>query len=95
MYRWVLAIALSLLGLAGPPTGAGAANYFEDAQRLLEKGQLRAAEIQLKNAVRSDPANMAAHYRLATVLLQLGADGLSDRRRVGTGDLQVLGVREG
>src|SRR3954447_195701 len=47
-------------------------NYVAEAERLLGQGQLRAAEIQLKNAVRTDPANMLAHYRLATVHLQLG-----------------------
>jgi putative PEP-CTERM system TPR-repeat lipoprotein len=63
-----------LLGIALTLRVAGAAgsDYLTDAESLLAKGDLKAAEIQLKNAVRSDPKNMVAHYRLAVVQLQLG-----------------------
>src|SRR5262249_39656773 len=58
---------------------AGAeSDYVADAEKLLAKGDLRAAEIQLKNAVRSDPKNMAAHYRLAVIELQLGNAAAAD-----------------
>jgi Tfp pilus assembly protein PilF len=52
--------------------GAQGTDYLTNAESLQAKGQLKAAEIQLKNAVRSDPTNMAAHYRLALIELQLG-----------------------
>lgn len=67
-------VGMALLGLALTTRFAGAAGSdpLAEAENLVAKGQLRAAEIQLKNAVRSDPKNMAAHYRLAVVQLQLG-----------------------
>jgi putative PEP-CTERM system TPR-repeat lipoprotein len=70
--KLLLPVLLFAAAVAGIPTLAGAASYLDEAQRLLAKGQLRAAEIELKNAVRSDPSNMTAHYRLALVQLQLG-----------------------
>src|SRR5437764_14311529 len=63
--------AFALL-ITGSALLAQGADYLSDAEGLLAKGDLKAAEIQLKNAVRSDPKNMAAHYRLAVVELQLG-----------------------
>src|SRR5258708_39294329 len=67
-------IGVVLLGIALSVRVAGAAgsDYLAEAEGLLAKGELKAAGIQLKNAVRSDPKNMAAHYRLAVLELQLG-----------------------
>ena len=65
-----IASLLAVLTAAVPATGA--TDYLADAEQLAAKGELKAAEIQLKNAVRSDPKNMLAHYRLAVVELQLG-----------------------
>src|SRR4051812_40956622 len=60
--------------------GAKAAtNYLAEADSLLATGQIRAAEIQLKNAVRSNPNDMEAHYRLAVVELQLGDAAAAER----------------
>src|SRR5947207_13415301 len=58
--------------LTASSVGAQGTDYLNDAESLAAKGELRAAEIQLKNAVRSDPKNMVAHYRLALLQLQLG-----------------------
>ena len=70
-YRFLgLAFLASLLTTSA--VGSEGTDYLNDAERLQAKGQLRAAEIQLKNAVRSDPKNLAAHYRLAVIQLQLG-----------------------
>jgi putative PEP-CTERM system TPR-repeat lipoprotein len=63
---------LVLAALVAAAEAGAATNYVAEAESLLAKGQLRAAEIQLKNAVRSDPTDMQAHYRLALVQLQLG-----------------------
>ncbi|MBV8774490.1 MAG: PEP-CTERM system TPR-repeat protein PrsT [Deltaproteobacteria bacterium] len=69
MFGTALLIAIMLsVGAARAP----AADYLADAEALLAKGQLKAAELELKNAVRSDPKNLAAHYRLAVVQLELG-----------------------
>ena len=58
--------------LACLPGVAAASDYLSEAQRLAASGQLRAAEIELKNAVRADQADMNARYRLAVIELQLG-----------------------
>src|SRR6266550_4437324 len=74
-------IGVVLLGIALTVRVAGAAgsDYLAEAEGLLAKGELKAAEIQLKNAVRSDPKNMAAHYRLALIQLQLGDATAAER----------------
>jgi putative PEP-CTERM system TPR-repeat lipoprotein len=48
------------------------ADDLADARMALQKGDLRAAQINLRNAVRSDPQNAEAHFWLATVSLELG-----------------------
>jgi putative PEP-CTERM system TPR-repeat lipoprotein len=70
-YRFMGVVLLGI-ALTTHVAGAAASDYLADGESLLAKGDLKAAEIQLKNAVKSDPKNMVAHYRLAVVLLQLG-----------------------
>ena len=65
--------------IATTVVAAQATDYVADADRLTAKGDLKAAEIQLKNAVRSDPKNMVAHYRLAVIELQLGQAAAAER----------------
>ncbi len=48
------------------------ADDLADARKALQKGDLRAAQINLRNAVRSDPQNAEAHFWLAKVSLELG-----------------------
>ncbi|HTT79725.1 MAG TPA: XrtA/PEP-CTERM system TPR-repeat protein PrsT [Stellaceae bacterium] len=73
LFETALFLGLLSVGLfAGPPRAVGSTSYLDEAQRLEAGGQLRAAEIELKNAVRNDQSNMTAHYRLAVVELQLG-----------------------
>ncbi|MGH7111808.1 MAG: XrtA/PEP-CTERM system TPR-repeat protein PrsT [Stellaceae bacterium] len=62
----VLAVFMSLAAVAH------AADYLGSARKFLAKGDLKAAEIELKNAVRANPHAMEAHYLLARVELQLG-----------------------
>lgn len=70
-------IFLALLVVAG---GAGAVwyKYFDvhnplgQAQVLLDRGDTRGAAIELRNAVRREPNNPEAHYRLGQVQMQLG-----------------------
>jgi putative PEP-CTERM system TPR-repeat lipoprotein len=51
---------------------AAHANYLSDARDALKKGDLRSAQIDLRNAVRSDPQNAEAHYWLGRVSVELG-----------------------
>src|SRR3954468_505032 len=51
---------------------AAHADDLADARKALQKGDLRTAHINLRNAVRSDPQNAEAHYWLAKVSLELG-----------------------
>jgi putative PEP-CTERM system TPR-repeat lipoprotein len=48
------------------------ADDLADARKAIQKGDLRAAQIDLRNAVRSDPQNAEAHYWLGRVSLDLG-----------------------
>jgi putative PEP-CTERM system TPR-repeat lipoprotein len=50
-----------------------------DARQALRKGDLRVAQIDLRNAVRSDPDNAEAHYWLAKVSLDLGDPVAAER----------------
>jgi putative PEP-CTERM system TPR-repeat lipoprotein len=68
----LLAAGLALAALSGLAVPAHATDYLGEAKRFLAKGELKAAEIELKNAVRADPHQMAARYLLARVELQLG-----------------------
>ena len=45
---------------------------FANAQLLIEKGDLRAALLELRTIVKLSPQNVTAHYRLGQVELQLG-----------------------
>ena len=48
------------------------ADDLADARKALQKGDLRAAQINLRNAVRTDPQNAEAHFWLGKVSLELG-----------------------
>ena len=65
---WVLVAGWALLW----PSLADARDYLSDARQALQKGDLKTAQIQLRNAVREDPQNAEAHFQLARVNLQLG-----------------------
>jgi putative PEP-CTERM system TPR-repeat lipoprotein len=61
---------------------AAHANYLSDARDALKKGDLKSAQIDLRNAVRSDPQNGEAHYWLGRVVLELG-DPVAAEREAG------------
>jgi putative PEP-CTERM system TPR-repeat lipoprotein len=65
----VLALAVSTAPL--PAVAEDAATYVQNAQKLLDKGDVKGAAIELKNAAKAEPNNADLHVRLATVLLQL------------------------
>ncbi len=54
------------------PGLAAAADHYAKAEALLAGGDLRGAQIELRNAVRDDPENGRAHLGLADVDLRLG-----------------------
>lgn len=58
---------------------AARADYMTDLRAALKKGDLKAAQIDLRNAVRADPQNGEAHYWLGRVTLELGDPVASQR----------------
>ena len=65
-----VALCLGAVPLAAPTVAFGA-DYLASARTALSKGDLHTAEVQLRNAVRSDPQNADARFLLAQVELQL------------------------
>ncbi len=70
MRKWHLGWLLLTIWLGLMP--AVHADDLADARKALLKGDLRTAQINLRNAVRSDPQNAEAHFWLGTVSLELG-----------------------
>jgi cellulose synthase operon protein C len=64
--RLLLGVCIS----AWPPVAC--ASDLSEAHRAFKKGDLHAAQINLRNAVRADPQNAEAHYDLAQVSFGLG-----------------------
>ncbi len=69
---------LLLATLSATPTLAHA-DALADARAAIQKGDLRTAQINLRNAVRSDPQNGEAHYWLGRVSLDLGDATAAER----------------
>lgn len=74
-----LAAAIVWLNAASPMTASAAAvdkekseSYLREAREFLEKGDGNAAVIQLKNALQSDPGNIAARRVLGEIYLRVG-----------------------
>ncbi|MFL5256736.1 MAG: XrtA/PEP-CTERM system TPR-repeat protein PrsT [Rhodopila sp.] len=64
------------------PGTAHAADYMANARASLKKGDLKAAQIELRNAVRADPQNAEAHYWLGRVSYELGDPVASQREAI-------------
>jgi Tfp pilus assembly protein PilF len=73
--------ALMLMAAATPAPHSGNAesqHYYADAREQLDRGDARAALIQLKNALRADSANIEARYVLGTLYLSAGQADLAE-----------------
>jgi putative PEP-CTERM system TPR-repeat lipoprotein len=77
MTRTLGAIALGVW-LAGFPMAAHA-DYMSNARDSLKKGDLKSAQIDLRNAVRNDPQNAEAHFLLGKVSIELGDPVAAER----------------
>ena len=64
------------------PIAAHAADYLATAKASLKKGDLKSAQIDLRNAVRNDPQNAEAHYWLGRVTFELGDPVASEREAI-------------
>jgi cellulose synthase operon protein C len=70
-YRRFLGV-LAVCAAAAWPLSGQAADYLANARLALQKGDLRAAQVQLLNAVKADPQNAEARFLLARVQFDLG-----------------------
>src|SRR5471032_3050182 len=68
----VALVSAALTGNAGAADPHRAEGFLADAQKSQQKGDPKAALIQLKNAVQADPDSGAARYELGTVEMRLG-----------------------
>lgn len=70
-----IALCVSLAGFSS----AAHADYLSNARDSLKKGDLKSAQIDLRNAVRSDPQSAEAHYLLGRVSIELGDPVAAER----------------
>ncbi|WP_138379644.1 XrtA/PEP-CTERM system TPR-repeat protein PrsT [Luteithermobacter gelatinilyticus] len=74
----ILATAVPVCAAVGNGPGA---EYIEEAQEYLKKGDLEAAIIQMKNAVRADPDNASIRQDLGNLYIRRG-DALSAEKEL-------------
>jgi putative PEP-CTERM system TPR-repeat lipoprotein len=72
MIRSRLLAALSFALLATPLSATAEKSYLSDARAYLEKGDLNAAVIQLKNALQEKPSDVEARLLLGKIYLSTG-----------------------
>jgi len=80
-YRWRrMVVAGAVAALAWSAAYAkDSTTYVKEAEKYITQGDLKAAEIQLRNAIRDAPQDPVLRARLAEVYLQLG-DAVSAER---------------
>jgi len=71
LHRYLAASVIVVSGFLGCLPSAAAIDYLSEAERLTAIGEFRAAAVQLENAVKADPGNLEAHYRLGALKLRL------------------------
>src|SRR5882724_11090958 len=67
---WIMA-AWVMAGGTAHADAARSKAYLEEARKLLQKDSAKAALIELKNAVQSDPDNLEARYELGALEMKL------------------------
>ena len=65
----VVAVALLSPAICSAAINAESSSYYDEARAYLKKGDLNAAAIQLKNAIRADENNVEARFDLASIYL--------------------------
>ncbi len=84
MKRTILIVCLLLVGLAAAGGGWFVFGRTQDpmaqARAALEKGDLRTAQIELRNAVKQNPNSREAQFQLGIVQLQLGDAVAAERQ---------------
>jgi cellulose synthase operon protein C len=70
----------------GVSPAAARVDHLAKAQAALKTGDLRTAQIQLRNAVRDDPQNATSHFWLARVSLDLGDAVAAEREAAAARD---------
>src|SRR5215471_17046368 len=80
-FPWLsFALAAAVFTAISDPVGAKEASVsVKEAEQYVAKGDLKAAEIELKNAIRQSPQDPILRSRLAQVYLQLGDPGMAER----------------
>jgi len=75
-----LTLAATVLAMVSAVANAKESSAsIKDAEQYVAKGDLKAAEIELKNAVRQSPQDPILRVRLAEVYLQLGDAAMAER----------------
>jgi putative PEP-CTERM system TPR-repeat lipoprotein len=62
------------------------ADHVSSARAAIKKGDLRAAQIELRNAIRNDPQNAEAHYWFGRVAIELGDPVAAERAAMAARD---------
>ena len=75
---WNLGAIAIGVWLAGYPLAAHA-DYMSNARASMRKGDLKSAQIDLRNAIRNDPQNAEAHFLLGRVSIELGDPVAAER----------------
>ncbi len=69
---WALAVVWMCACLTRTSAWASVGDYVADASRYSASGDLLSARLQLRNAIKAEPKNAAAHYQLGLINLRLG-----------------------
>ena len=87
--------AVAFFAAPGPAAAATeeSQSYVTDAKQRIEKGDLRGAEIQLRNAVRANPNDAALHVELGQLYLKLQISRPPKSRPGSRGRIRALSTR--
>jgi putative PEP-CTERM system TPR-repeat lipoprotein len=80
---------LATLLFAAAALATTSEEYVQEAESYLQKGEMQAAVIQLKNALQQDPDNARARFRLGETYLELGQGAAAAKE---LGQAKALGV---